>query len=340
MRSRVDLAERTVELYRWLLDRHIEPTFGSRRIEDIAPSDVRSWHADAARQHPTTAAKAYRLFSSIKRTAVADELIRRNPCQVRGAAVERAPERPVATIAEVGALAAAMPPELRIAVVLAAWWHLRRGEVRGLRRRDLDLEGGTLQVNITKTTAMSGRSIIKEPKTQAGRRTVAIPPHILERVNDHMDRYVGASLDDIVVEGSNRSLSVAWDHARLKVGRPELRFHDLRHSGLTWSAATGASIAELMRRAGHASQAAALRYQHATATEIVCWLTPSPTWPAKPQGSLRRRDGRTARPQLVRWCGWAVVKGTRCRRSPRWWSQLVVAQAAARWATIKVPMNL
>lgn len=110
MRSRIDLAERTIELYRWLLDRHIEPTFADMSLEGIAPPDVRAWHADAARRHPTTVAKAYRLLSSIMRTAVADELIRRNPCQVRGAAVEKAPERPTATIAEVEALADAMPP--------------------------------------------------------------------------------------------------------------------------------------------------------------------------------------------------------------------------------------
>ncbi|HSS11451.1 MAG TPA: hypothetical protein VLL25_16315, partial [Acidimicrobiales bacterium] len=40
---------------------------------------------------------------------------------------------------------------------------------------------------------------------------------------------------------------------------------DLRHTGNTWAAATGASTLELMRRMGHASAAAALRYQHATA---------------------------------------------------------------------------
>jgi len=50
----------------------------------------------------------------------------------------------------------------------------------------------------------------------------------------------------------------------VKAKRADLRLHDLRHSGLTWSAATGASVAELMRRAGHASPTAALRYQHAT----------------------------------------------------------------------------
>ena len=223
MRSRIDLAERTVELYRWRPDWHIEPTLGSYSLEDIAPSDVRVWHANSAQNTLTTAAKAYRLLSMM-RTAMADESIHRNPCQVRGAAVEKAPERPIATIAEVAALADAMPPDLRIAVVLAVWCQLRRGEVRGLRRRDVDLEDGELQVKITKTTAMSGQSIIKEPKTRRGQRTVAIPPHILEQLTDHMDRFVGMSLDDYVVEGSNRSLSVAWDLARSEVGRKELRF--------------------------------------------------------------------------------------------------------------------
>jgi hypothetical protein len=52
--------------------------------------------------------------------------------------------------------------------------------------------------------------------------------------------------------------------ARNAIGRPDLRLHDLRHSGLTWAAATGAILAEVMRRAGHESPTAALRYQRAT----------------------------------------------------------------------------
>lgn len=59
-------------------------------------------------------------------------------------------------------------------------------------------------------------------------------------------------------------LSTAWSKARFSVNRPRLTLHDLRHSGLTWSAATGASTAELMHRGGHASPTAAMRYQHAT----------------------------------------------------------------------------
>ena len=52
--------------------------------------------------------------------------------------------------------------------------------------------------------------------------------------------------------------------ARRAAGRPDLRFHDLRHTGATLAAATGATIAELMRRLGHSTAQAAMRYQHAT----------------------------------------------------------------------------
>ena len=62
---------------------------------------------------------------------------------------------------------------------------------------------------------------------------------------------------------SPRTLDRAWDRARRAVGRVDLRFHDLRHTGLTWSAGLGATTAELMYRAGHKSPVAAHRYQHA-----------------------------------------------------------------------------
>jgi integrase len=264
LEGRPDLAVRTVELYRWLLRRHIEPTFGEVPLDGLTPAAVRLWHASIAREHPTTAAKSYRLVSSIMRTALTDELIAKSPCQVRGAAAEHAPERPIATMAEVDALAAAMPERLRIAVLLAAWCQLRRSEVRGLRRKDIDVAAGTLSVTETRTTTMAGATVVKAPKTRAGRRTVAVPGPTLDAVVAHLEAFTDPEPDALVVEVTDRVLGLAWNRARLAAGRPDLHFHDLRHSGLTWSAATGASVAELMRRAGHASQAAALRYQHAT----------------------------------------------------------------------------
>jgi len=262
--QRHDLAERTQELYRWLLDRHILPALGSLPLGELSSSKVRSWNAKLAAEHPTTAAKAYRLLSSILRTAVADGRLGRNPCQVKGAATEKAPERPVATIAEVQALADAMPEHLRIAVLLAAWCQLRRGELLGLRRRDVDLLRGTVTVSVTRTKTMAGTMVEKAPKTEAGRRTVVIPANIIDPLTHHLGRYVAPDPDALVLGLGYKPLRTAWDNARRTIGRSDLHLHDLRHSGLTWAAATGATVAELMHRAGHASPAAALRYQHAT----------------------------------------------------------------------------
>ncbi|MGH9047936.1 MAG: tyrosine-type recombinase/integrase [Acidimicrobiales bacterium] len=267
---RSDLAVRTAELYEWLLDRHILPTLGATSLGGLQPSTVRTWHAKLARAHPTTAAKAYRLLSSIMRTAVADEVLGRNPCQIKGAGVEKAPERPVATIAEVQALADAMPAHLRVAVLLAAWCQLRRGELLGLRRQDIDLVHRTITIRATRGRLMTGDLVETSPKSAAGRREIAVPQNALDALKAHLDTFAGPKADDLVFSGkfggvlSPTQLFDNFKTARAKIARSDLRLHDLRHSGLTWSAAAGATTAELMHRAGHASPVAALRYQHAT----------------------------------------------------------------------------
>jgi integrase len=62
----------------------------------------------------------------------------------------------------------------------------------------------------------------------------------------------------------NSFRSRVWLPAVRTVGLDSLRFHDLRHTGNTLAAATGASTRELMARMGHTSPRAALIYQHAT----------------------------------------------------------------------------
>ena len=140
----------------------------------------------------------------------------------------------------------------------------------GLQRRDVDLRHRLLHVERSRVVAMDGTEITKAPKSRAGRRTLAIPPNVLPALEQHLERWVGPEPDAPVLVGEKRKpvrtcvLHGAWDKARRSVGRPDLRFHDLRHSGLTWLAASGATLREVMRRAGHASFTSALRYQHAT----------------------------------------------------------------------------
>jgi integrase len=265
------LQPRTLELYQGLLERHLLPTFGALGMSEITPSSVRGWYGRLARQHPSTAAKAYRLLNTIMRVAVADDVIARSPCRVEGAGAENAPERPIATVAELGAMVEAMPERLRALLLLATWCHLRRNELLALRRRDVDLLHKTVSVTQALQRVKGQGLSFKEPKSRAGHRTVAIPPHIVPALTDHLTSYVAADPDALVFTGEKGGplepprLYKEWHRARLAIGRPELHLHDLRHSGNTWAAATGASTKELMARMGHDSPQAALRYQHASA---------------------------------------------------------------------------
>ena len=126
-----------------------------------------------------------------------------------------------------------------------------------MRRRDVDLLRGTVTVEVIRTKTMAGSMVDKVPKAEAGRRTLSIPSNVLPLVEDHLDRFLGPEPTALLLDGGFRPLRTAWDNARAKVG-VGYHFHDLRHAGFT------SSTAELMRRAGHASPAAALRYQHAT----------------------------------------------------------------------------
>ena len=75
------------------------------------------------------------------------------------------------------------------------------------------------------------------------------------------DGLVFSSVDGQLLRRSNFRRRV-WEPATAEVGMSGFRFHDLRHTAATLAAASGASLKALMARIGHASAAAALRYQH------------------------------------------------------------------------------
>lgn len=106
------LAATTDELYRRLLRLHVLPTFEGLDLDEITPPRVRTWRTERLQTTgaATTVAKAYRLLKAIMETAVEDELIRRNPCRIKGAGKESAKERPTATVEQVDALADAWAP--------------------------------------------------------------------------------------------------------------------------------------------------------------------------------------------------------------------------------------
>ncbi|MPZ89946.1 MAG: tyrosine-type recombinase/integrase, partial [Nitriliruptorales bacterium] len=158
------------------------------------------------------------------------------------------------------------PDALSVAVVLGAWCGLRRGEVCAIRTEDVDLDDGVVYVRSNRVEMRhSAVAFDKDPKTAAGRREVNVPPHVLPYLVEHATEWAGDQHFFIGRDGARmrgNAVYQAFVRAREKVGK-DMTFHDLRHTGQTLAALAGASLADLKKRLGHASSAAALRYMHA-----------------------------------------------------------------------------
>jgi integrase len=260
---------RTREHYQAILDEHLTETFGNRQLSTIKPKDVRDWHAETLADKPTMRSHAYSLLRTIMASAVNDELIDANPCRITGAGrAKRVHKIRPASVEELATLTAAMPERLRLMVMLASWCALRFGETVELRRGDIDLSDEVIRIRRA-AVRTKGAYAVTTPKSDAGLRDVAIPPHIIPQIENHLANYVATKRDSLVFPNESgghiqpSTLYRHWYKARKAAKRDDLRWHDLRHSGAVLAAATGASLAELMARLGHSTPQAAMRYQHA-----------------------------------------------------------------------------
>lgn len=263
------LKPKTRNGYQHLLDRYLLPVLGPLDLGGVTPSVVRGWWAGLGREHPTANARAHTLLKSILNTAVEDELITVNPCRIRAPSnPPRAGQIRPATLEELDVITAAMPDRFQAAVLLGAWCALRIGEILELRRMDVDVDAASVSV-ARAVSWVKGQPVGGTPKSSAGTRVVAVPPRVLPAIRAHLDEHVGEAPGALLFPsraGRDLQPSVfhsAWRKARAEAGREDLRAHDLRHTGATLAAMTGASLAELQQRLGHSSVGAAMRYQHA-----------------------------------------------------------------------------
>ncbi len=269
--ERPALRPKTVRLYRYLLRCHLGPAFETRALADIKEPNVRRWRKELldGGTSTVTAAKAYRLLKAIMNTAVDDGLIRRNPCRIKGGGQEKSPERPVLTIAQVGALADAAGPRYRALVLLAVFGSLRWGELAALRRCDIDMEARTIRVTRQLSEQPGGGFAFGPPKSEAGVRAVAIPEVIMPDLALHIMTHAASGDDGLLFTspggGPLRHTNFrrrVWLPALERTELPLIHFHDLRHAGNVLAANAGANLRELMDRMGHASARAALLYLH------------------------------------------------------------------------------
>ena len=161
----------------------------------------------------------------------------------------------------------------RALILLATFASLRRGEVTALRRCDLDLTAGCVQVRaaFSERRAPGSAITLGPPKSKAARRVVGVPRAIIPDLREHLSAFVDPGPGALVftapagtpLRRRNFNRAVGWSHVVAAIGAPGLHFHDLRHTGNTFAATSGAGLKDLMARMGHDSERAAMVYQHA-----------------------------------------------------------------------------
>ena len=275
-RAREPLAPTTADLYRRDFRLRIADGLGGVLLAALSPATVADWWDGLDTSTRTQNGRAYELLKSVMAEAVDDELIPRNPCRVRGAGKPRpSHEGEALTVDEVLAYLEAVPERSRLGLMTAAWCGLRSGEVRGLRRRDVDLINGVLRIEqaVSRIRADAHRFEwrIAPPKTAAGRRTVAMPEVMIEPMREWLTSVPVTGRDGLLFPaGDHRSpmngtvLREAHLKGRDAIGRPGLTIHDLRRTAATLAAQDGATIREVQRMLGHTTVAVAMVYQVAS----------------------------------------------------------------------------
>lgn len=165
-----------------------------------------------------------------------------------------------------------------IVYLLAIWTGMRRGEILGLRWKDIDLEAGT--ISIVQNLVYTGkRLLIQEPKTPGSIRTVTISPFVVKELRNYKEtqnqqkQLLGPAYEDndlvIVNEMGNplhpRSLSGNYGNLIKKLNLDRIRFHDLRHVHATLLLKIGEHPKVVSERLGHSNTKMTMdTYSHVT----------------------------------------------------------------------------
>ncbi len=241
---------------------HIRPRFERTPIAKITPRDVRAWLSEmqAAKIPASSIRRRFSVFRKVMGDAVLMEMIARSPCRGVTPPPETKLDITVLTSAQVAQLAAAMPKWCQSWVWTAAYTGLRWSEMIGLQRRDVDLLRKTITVKRQIVEVGSTFEGFGEPKTAAGKRTIDLPAFLCEMLETQLSERSQPGPKGLVFVNTRGNpphlssfTSQTWKKAREKISRPDLRWHDLRHTSVALAIANGAHPKAIQERMGHAS---------------------------------------------------------------------------------------
>ncbi len=239
---------RTRETYTYYLNKHILPVFGSMRINEIQPADVREWVSDlkAAGASPTVIRQCHTILSAVFTTAFNDQITRLHPCRGVKTPPVAKKLRTIITPDQFDQLYTALPTDTaRLMAEVLIESGLRWAELIELRPTDVNPRMRMLTVSrvavelVAKFHPTGGRFLIKDYPKDREHRRVKLAPHIADQLQAHITDH-GLAPDDLLFTPTLRlipaepsHLQVVTEPADLGLTPPNAAGRQYRHGTLT-----------------------------------------------------------------------------------------------------------
>jgi integrase len=256
---------------------HLRPSLGHIPLKDLRPDQVQRFYNDKRETglSPRTVRYLHTIIHGALKQAMKNQLVTRNVSEATTLPGGKTRKMRPLSLEEVHQfLTSVKDDRLFAAMFLEVGTGVRRGELLGLRWRDLDLDDGVLHVRQTLVrvgnhNATEGdrktRLIFQEPKTEQSRRTIPIPEEVIEALKHHKARQAQerllmgeAYLDNgLVFCQANgqlidpRNFIRHFERLLKQAGVPRIRFHDGRHTFATLMLELGEAPKTVQTMLGH-----------------------------------------------------------------------------------------
>ncbi len=265
--------------YRVNVEKHLVPTLGKIRLDQLTPRDVQEMMNSrlAAGLSTKTVTYVHQVLRTALGVAVRWDLVSRNVARlVDRPRIQRKQINPFSPFEAREFLRAVRGHRLEALFSVALALGLRQGEALGLRWQDIDFAAGTISVR-NQLQRIDGKLTLVAPKTEKSRRTLVMPALIVERLKEHEKRQVAEKLwagsswqetghvfaNHVGAPTQARRVIEQFHEALHKAGIRRVRFHDLRHSCATLLLVQGVSPRVVMEVLGHSEIALTMNaYSH------------------------------------------------------------------------------
>jgi integrase len=269
--------------YKDYINAYVIPVIGDTRLQELTPVRLNLLYAHLLTKgrvrskgglSPKTVQNVHRMLHRALRDAVKWDLIPRNVAEDAEPPRVRRVKPKVWTPEQLGQFVEHVRGDRFYALwLLVVTTGLRRGELAGLTRDDIDLEHGRVAPSVPRVV-VAGHAEESETKTSSGERWLALDPTTWEALRE----YVASWEQERYLLGHDTRLLFVWQNGQpihpdtitalfhkhcAAAGLPKIRLHDVRHSYATAALKAGVPPKIISERLGHSTAAFTMQtYTH------------------------------------------------------------------------------